>query len=67
MNTNAIMTTETATSLHQALAAGCINVTEDGTLCFVSDRVYRACPTCGTVFVGSAWRAALTGSQPRPG
>ena len=38
-----------------------INVTEDGTLCFVSDKVYRACPDCGTVFAGSACRAAFAG------
>ena len=42
------------------------NVTEDGTLCFVSDKVYRACPDCGTVFAGSACRAAFGGPPACP-
>lgn len=36
---------------------------EDGTLCFVSDRVHRFCPVCGTIFLGSAWRAAVAGPE----
>ncbi|MGE4539070.1 MAG: hypothetical protein AB7D37_18540 [Desulfovibrio sp.] len=42
------------------------SVTEDGTLCFVSDRVYRACPDCGTVFAGSAYRTAFDGPPACP-
>lgn len=44
-----------------AILSGYADVAEDGTLCFVSDKVYRACPDCGTVFAGSAARAALAG------
>ncbi len=66
MNSNAITTTEASAGLRQALLAGFVNVAEDTTLCFVSDKMYRTCPACGTVFVGSAWRAALVGPQPCP-
>lgn len=67
MNTTTLSTTQSSTTaLRQALLAGCINVAEDGTLCFVSDRVYRTCPACGTVFTGSLWRSALTGAQGCP-
>jgi len=52
--------------LSGALLSGFVNVAEDGTLCFVSDRVHRVCPQCGTVFVGSAWRVALTGPERCP-
>ena len=41
-------------------------ITEDGTLCFVSDKVYRACADCGTVYVGSACRTAFMGSSRCP-
>lgn len=54
------------TGLRDALLAGCVNVAEDGSLCFVSDRLFRTCPSCGTVFVGSAWKTALTGAQACP-
>jgi hypothetical protein len=65
------MNTDTTAScprdgLHGALLSGFVNVAEDGSLCFVSDRMYRACPHCGTVFVGSAWRVALAGPQGCP-
>jgi hypothetical protein len=49
-----------------ALLSGFTNVAEDGTLCFVSDRVYRVCPACGTVFTGSAWRTVMTGHERCP-
>ena len=42
------------------------SVTEDGTLCFVSDKVYRSCPDCGTVFAGSAFRTAFEGAPVCP-
>lgn len=42
------------------------SVTDDGTLCFVSDKVYRACPDCGTVFAGSAYRTAFAGPPACP-
>ena len=29
-----------------ALLSGFVNAAEDGTLCFVSDRMYRSCPAC---------------------
>lgn len=48
------------------LFASFANLADDGTLCFVSDKLHRACPACGTVFTGSAWRAATTGSEPCP-
>jgi len=66
MNANTITTSETAAGLRDALLAGFVNVAEDGTLCFVSDRMYRTCPGCGTVFTGSAWRSALVGPQQCP-
>jgi hypothetical protein len=65
MHDNA-MAPETGAALRDALLAGCVNVTEDGTLCFVSDRLYRTCPACGTVFTGSAWKAALFAGQACP-
>lgn len=49
-----------------ALLTSFANVAEDATLCFVSDRVHRVCPTCGTVFRGSAWRAAVLGPESCP-
>jgi len=52
--------------LQGALLSGFVNVAEDGSLCFISDRVYRACPHCGTVFVGSAWRVVLASPQRCP-
>lgn len=66
MNTNAISSTETTAPLRQALLAGFVNVAEDGTLCFVSDRMYRSCPACGTVFAGSVWHTAMAGPQACP-
>ncbi len=49
-----------------ALSGGYANVAEDGTICFVSDRVYRSCPACDTVFVGSAFRSAFFGPDRCP-
>jgi predicted RNA-binding Zn-ribbon protein involved in translation (DUF1610 family) len=65
MNANAT-TSMAPDGLRGALLAGFVNVAEDGTLCFVSDRMHRTCPDCGTVFVGSAWRVALSGPQACP-
>jgi len=47
--------------LRGAVLSSYTSVTEDGTICFVSDRVHRTCAGCGTVFVGSACRAAFAG------
>jgi hypothetical protein len=52
--------------LHAALMSGLGNVAEDRGLCFISDRIHRACPHCGTIFIGSAWRMALPGPQSCP-
>jgi hypothetical protein len=34
---------------------------EDGTICFVSDKVHRVCANCGTVFTVSACLVGLFG------
>ncbi len=52
--------------LRGAVLSSYANVAEDGTICFVSDRVHRSCPACGTVFVGSACRAAFAGPHACP-
>ena len=66
-----MMPTETSVSasigpLTGALLGSLANVAEDGSLCFVSDKLYRVCPGCGTVFTGSAWRVAMTGPENCP-
>lgn len=52
--------------LRGAVLSSYANVAEDGTLCFVSDKVHRACAACGTVFVDSACRAAFAGPPACP-
>ncbi len=49
-----------------AVLSSYANVAEDGTICFVSDKVHRACAACGTVFVDSACRAAFSGPPACP-
>lgn len=49
-----------------ALLTSFADVAEDATLCFSSDRVHRVCPVCGTIFRGSAWRAAVLGPENCP-
>jgi hypothetical protein len=49
-----------------AVLSSYTSVTEDGTICFVSDKVHRACAECGTVFVGSAVRAVFAGPDRCP-
>lgn len=53
-------------AIQDAALSGYANVAEDGTLCFVSDKIYRTCGACGTVFVGSACRAAFAGPPACP-
>ncbi len=42
------------------------SIAEDSSLCFVSDKLHRSCPECGTVFDGSLTLAALAAAQPCP-
>ena len=52
--------------LRGAVLSSYTNITEDGTICFVSDKVHRACDACGTVFAGSACRTAFAGPPACP-
>lgn len=52
--------------LRGAVLSSYANITEDGTICFVSDKVHRACAVCGTVFTGSACRTAFAGPPTCP-
>ncbi|WP_428563428.1 MAG: hypothetical protein ACP59X_00175 [Solidesulfovibrio sp. DCME] len=52
--------------ISSAVLSSYANIAEDGTICFVSDKIYRACDVCGTVFVGSAYRAAFAGPPTCP-
>lgn len=55
------MTDSATTAMRLAGLGVYANVAEDGTICFVSDRSYRMCTACGTVFVVSAWLTGLAG------
>lgn len=65
MNTSTTLPVFSA-DLRGAVLSSYANVAEDGTICFVSDKVHRACEACGTVFVGSACRAAFAGPPSCP-
>ncbi len=65
MNTNATLPAFSG-DLRGAVLSSYANVAEDGTICFVSDKVHRACAACGTVFAGSACRAAFAGPPSCP-
>jgi hypothetical protein len=41
-------------------------VADDGTICFVSDKMHRHCSGCGTVYVDSACRTAFCGPKRCP-
>ncbi len=36
-------------------------IVEDPTVCFVNDKILRACPACDTVFKSSAWAMFAAG------
>lgn len=41
-----------------------VDLGDDVTLCFISNRAYRTCSDCGTVFVVSTWGGAGAGRCP---
>ncbi|KHK00405.1 hypothetical protein [Desulfovibrio sp. TomC] len=45
--------------LRNAVLSNYTTFSEDGTLCYVSDKVHRSCTLCGTVFAGSISRMAI--------
>jgi len=65
MNTSTTLPVFSA-DLRGAVLSSYADVAEDGTICFVSDKVHRACAACGTVFAGSACWAAFAGPPPCP-
>lgn len=52
--------------LRGAVLSNYANITEDGTICFVCDKIHRVCPSCGTVFASSVSRAAFAGPPACP-
>lgn len=52
--------------LRNAVMTSYTTITEDGTICYVSDKVHRACSACDTVYVGSVSSVALGGSPACP-
>lgn len=52
--------------LRNAVLCSYTAVTEDGTLCYVSDKVHRTCSECETVYAGSVSSVALGGSRACP-
>ncbi len=52
--------------LRGAVLSSYTNVAEDGTICFVSDKIHRVCPVCGTIFDGSACGSAFAGAPACP-
>jgi hypothetical protein len=52
--------------LRMAVLSNYTTFSEDGSLCYVSDKVHRNCAVCGTVFSGSATRLALGGGHACP-
>jgi len=65
MNTNSTLPAFSG-DLRGAVLSSYANVAEDGTICFVSDKIYRACDACGTVFAGSAYRTPFSGPPACP-
>jgi len=49
-----------------AVLSSYTNVAEDGTICFVSDKIYRICRACNTIFTDSASRSAFAGAPTCP-
>ena len=52
--------------LRNAVMTSYTTITDDGTICYVSDKVYRICSVCDTVYVGSVSSTALGGSLACP-
>jgi predicted RNA-binding Zn-ribbon protein involved in translation (DUF1610 family) len=52
MNTHSALPVLPA-DLRNAVLSNYTTFSEDGTLCYVSDKVHRSCTLCGTVFTGS--------------
>lgn len=52
--------------LRNAVLSNYTTVGENGALCYVSDRVHRACEHCGTVFSGTASGLVFGGGQACP-
>ncbi|MHC1790950.1 hypothetical protein [Solidesulfovibrio sp.] len=52
--------------LRNAVLSNYTTIGENGTLCYVADRVHRSCGVCGTVFAGTASGLVLGGGQPCP-
>ena len=52
--------------LRNAVMTSYTSITEDGTLCYVSDKVHRACSVCDTVYAGSVSCVALGGAHVCP-
>ena len=42
------------TDLRNAVLSHYTTFSDDGTLCYVADKIHRNCPDCGTVFTGTA-------------
>ncbi|UJX43286.1 hypothetical protein K9F62_03110 [Desulfovibrio sp. JY] len=55
------MSDSTTTAMRLAGLGVYANVAEDGTICFVSDKTYRQCVGCGTVFSVSGYLMGLIG------
>ena len=58
MNTHSALPAMPA-DLRNAVLSNYTTFSEDGTLCYVSDKVHRSCTLCGTVFSGSVSLMAL--------
>ena len=65
MNTHSALPAMPA-DLRNAVLSHYTTFSEDGTLCYVADKVHRNCPDCGTVFTGSASRLILGGAPACP-
>ena len=52
--------------LRNAVMTSYTSITEDGTICYVSDKVHRACSVCDTVYVGSVSCVELGGAHTCP-
>lgn len=65
MNTHSPLPALSA-DLRNAVLASYTTVTEDGTICYVSDKAHRACAACDTVYAGSISGVALGGSRACP-
>ncbi len=65
MNTHSALPAMPA-DLRNAVLSHYTTFSEDGTLCYVADKVHRNCPDCGTVFTSSASRLAFGGGPACP-